>query len=63
MVWVMTATNLRLLHRFLYKFLHDKFVYEVKQADENSASQRLGKELAAYSEDKFELLALELGRE
>ena len=47
---------------FLYKFLHDKFVYAVKQADEKiRQASDWEKQLAAYSEDKFELLALELG--
>lgn len=46
---------------FLYKFLHDKFVYEVKQVD-----NKLGQagdwenQLAAYSADEFELLTLKL---
>jgi len=47
---------------FLYKFLHDKFVYAVKQTDEKiRQASDWEKQLAAYSEDKFELLALELG--
>ena len=47
---------------FLYKFLHDKFVYEVKQIDEKiRQASDWEEQLAAYSEDKFELLALELG--
>lgn len=47
---------------FLYKFLHDKFVYAVKQADEKiRQASDWEKQLAAYNEDKFELLALELG--
>ncbi len=47
---------------FLYKFLHDKFVYEVKQIDEKiRQASDWEKQLAAYSEDKFQLLALELG--
>lgn len=47
---------------FLYKFLHDKFVYEVKQIDEKiRQASDWEKQLAAYSEDKLQLLALELG--
>ncbi len=46
---------------FLYKFLHDKFVYEVKQVDEKlrQASDWESK-LASYSKNEFELLTLEL---
>jgi type I restriction enzyme M protein len=33
----MTETNLRLSQVFLYKFLNDKFVHEVKQLDDKIA--------------------------
>ncbi|MDC1134377.1 class I SAM-dependent DNA methyltransferase [Alphaproteobacteria bacterium] len=46
---------------FLYKFLHDKFVYEVKQVDTKlRQASDWENQLAAYSADEFELLTLEL---
>ena len=46
---------------FLYKFLHDKFVYEAKHIDEKlRQASDWEKQLAGYSDDEFELLALEL---
>ncbi len=46
---------------FLYKFLHDNFVYEVKKVDDKI---RLAKDwenqLESYSPDEFELLTLKL---
>ena len=46
---------------FLYKFLHDKFVYEVKKVDDKI---RLAKDwenqLEGYATDEFELLTLKL---
>lgn len=44
---------------FLYKFLHDKFVYEVKQVDEKLRhASDWEKQFAAYSKDEFEMLTL-----
>jgi len=46
---------------FLYKFLHDKFVYEVKLLDKNLKQASDWEErLASYSEDEFEMLTLKL---
>ena len=46
---------------FLYKFLHDKFVYEVKLLDKNLKHASDWEErLASYSKDEFEMLTLKL---
>ena len=46
---------------FLYKFLHDKFVYEIKLLDKKLQHESdWEKKLASYSEDEFEMLTLEL---
>lgn len=46
---------------FLYKFLHDKFVYEVKKVDEKlQQASDWEKQFAAYSKDEFEMLTLKL---
>jgi type I restriction enzyme M protein len=47
---------------FLYKFLNDKFVYEIKQLDENIAnSDNWEGALKALSEDEYEMLIMQLG--
>jgi len=46
---------------FLYKFLNDKFVHEIKQLDENIANADNWEEaLAAYSADDYEMLTMQL---
>lgn len=46
---------------FLYKFLHDKFVYEVKQVDKKlQHATDWEKRLSSYSKDEFEMLTLKL---
>lgn len=46
---------------FLYKFLNDKFVHEIKQLDENIAKAENWEDaLAALSEDDFEMLMMQL---
>jgi len=46
---------------FLYKFLHDKFVYEVKKVDEKlQQASDWEKQFAAYNKDEFEMLTLKL---
>ena len=46
---------------FLYKFLHDKFVYEIKLLDKKLQNASDWDELlASYSEDEFEMLKLKL---
>ena len=46
---------------FLYKFLHDKFVYEVKQIDKKlQHASDWEEKLASYSKDEFEMLTLKL---
>ena len=46
---------------FLYKFLHDKFVYEIKLLDKKlQHANDWEKRLASYSKDEFEMLTLEL---
>lgn len=47
---------------FLYKFLNDKFSYELKQVDKKLVnSEDWETTLESYSEDDFEMLTLELG--
>jgi len=46
---------------FLYKFLNDKFVHEIKQLDDNIANADNWEEaLAAYSKDDYEMLTMQL---
>lgn len=46
---------------FLYKFLHDKFIYEVKLIDKKLQQvSDWGEQLASYSKDDFEMLTLKL---
>jgi type I restriction enzyme M protein len=46
---------------FLYKFLHDKFVYEIKLLDKKlQHPSEWEKRFASYSEDEFEMLKLKL---
>ncbi len=46
---------------FLYKFLNDKFVHEIKQLDDNIANADNWEEaLAAYSADDYEMLTMQL---
>ena len=46
---------------FLYKFLNDKFVHEVKQLDENVANAENWEEaLKSYNQDDYEMLMMQL---
>ncbi len=46
---------------FLYKFLNDKFVYEIKQLDEKiSKAENWEKALKALSKDEYEMLMMQL---
>lgn len=46
---------------FLYKFMNDKFGYEVKQIDPNlNASDNWEETVAGYSDDAYEMLLLQL---
>ncbi len=46
---------------FLYKFLNDKFVHEIKQLDPKLAnSENLQAELAQYPPDEYEMLVLQM---
>lgn len=46
---------------FLYKFLNDKFVHEIKQLDDTIANAENWEEvLKAYSEDDYEMLMMQL---
>ncbi len=46
---------------FLYKFLNDKFVHEIKQLDDNIASADNWEDaLKALSEDEYEMLIMQL---
>ena len=46
---------------FLYKFLHDKFVYEVKLLDKKlKDANNWEEQIASYSKDEFEMLTLKL---
>lgn len=47
---------------FLYKFLNDKFVHEIKQLDENIAKAENWEDaLNALSSDEYEMLMMQLG--
>ena len=47
---------------FLYKFLNDKFAYEVKKIDPKLAkAEKWEDAIIAYSEDDYEILTLQLG--
>jgi len=47
---------------FLYKFLNDKFIYEVKKLDEKIANtDNVDEALRAYSKDEYEMLMMQLG--
>ena len=47
---------------FLYKFLNDKFVHEIKQLDNNIAEAESWEDaLKAYNEDDYEMLMMQLG--
>ena len=47
---------------FLYKFLNDKFVHEIKQLDNNIATAESWEDaLKALSEDDYEMLMMQLG--
>lgn len=46
---------------FLYKFLNDKFAFEIKKIDSKiKSSEKWEKAIAALSEDEFEMLKLQL---
>ncbi|MEA5429217.1 HsdM family class I SAM-dependent methyltransferase [Arcicella lustrica] len=46
---------------FLYKFMNDKFGYDVKQIDENlKNAEKWEKAIALYSEDEYEMLLMTL---
>jgi len=46
---------------FLYKFLNDKFAFEIKKIDNKiKSSEKWEKAIAALSEDEFEMLKLQL---
>lgn len=46
---------------FLYKFLNDKFVHEVKQLDDKIANaENWAKVLRSYSEDEYEMLTMQM---
>ena len=46
---------------FLYKFLHDKFVYELKLLDKKlQDASDWEEQFASYSKDEFEMLTLKL---
>lgn len=47
---------------FLYKFMNDKFAYEVKKIDSKlGIAESWEKELSNYSDDDYEMLLLQLG--
>lgn len=47
---------------FLYKFLNDKFIYEVKKLDADIAgTDNIDEALKAYSADDYEMLTMQLG--
>jgi len=49
---------------FLYKFMNDKFAWEIKKLDERlNKADDWGKELASYSENDYEMLMMQLHEE
>ena len=47
---------------FLYKFLNDKFIYEVKKIDTGIASaDNIDEALSSFSTDDYEMLMMQLG--
>ncbi|OQX75587.1 MAG: SAM-dependent methyltransferase [Bacteroidetes bacterium 4484_249] len=47
---------------FLFKFMNDKFAYQIKQIDTKLAeAENWEKELSSYSDDDYEMLLLQLG--
>lgn len=47
---------------FLYKFLNDKFIYELKKLDNKIAdAENVDEVLRAYSDDDYEMLMMQLG--
>src|SRR5574344_379440 len=47
---------------FLYKFMNDKFAFEVKKLDSKlKKAENWEKEISAYSEEEYEMLLLQLG--
>jgi len=47
---------------FLYKFMNDKFAYEVKKIDDKlNKAENWEKELSNYSDEDYEMLLLQLG--
>ncbi|NCC99446.1 MAG: SAM-dependent DNA methyltransferase [Bacteroidia bacterium] len=47
---------------FLYKFMNDKFAFEIKKLDSKLRNAKnWEKEISSYSEDKYEMLLLQLG--
>lgn len=47
---------------FLYKFMNDKFGYEIKQLDDRlKKSKNWEQEIQSYSDDDYEMLLLQLG--
>ncbi|MBP7500563.1 MAG: SAM-dependent DNA methyltransferase, partial [Chryseobacterium sp.] len=47
---------------FLFKFMNDKFAYEVKKIDSKlKNAENWEKEISAYSEEEYEMLLLQLG--
>jgi len=47
---------------FLYKFMNDKFAYEVKKTDSRLAdAEKWEEELQTYSQDEYEFLLMQLG--
>lgn len=45
---------------FLYKFMNDKFAYEVKQIDKNLKKNDWAEKLKKYSDEDYEMLLLQL---
>lgn len=46
---------------FLYKFMNDKFIHEIKKVDDNiDKAEDWGKALEAYNDDDFEMLMMQL---
>lgn len=46
---------------FLYKFLNDKFAFEIKQIEPNLATENWEQKLAEMSPDDFEFLTMQMG--
>ena len=62
MAWVTPAVNTKLLQRyFLYKFLNDKFLHEIRKVDDNlKNAENIEETLTNMDDDEYEFLLASL---